>query len=100
MIVCSCDALSEKFIESAVAANADAVRAETTDKRAAAVVWRATHPETPGDHRKRRCQSCLDHIRETIREMGLRGDDGTENAAPSQGCGTPGARCTGSCLSL
>jgi hypothetical protein len=100
MILCSCDVLSDTFIKAAIKEHQDEVRAETTMNRAAAVVWRATHPAMADGHHKERCASCIGHIREAIEDMGLRGEQPV--AAPpacAKTCGTSGVSCAAPCLS-
>lgn len=96
MILCSCNNLNDKFIKAAIEENAEAVQNETTDKRAAAVVWRATHPPAADGHHKQHCGTCIGHICEAIEEMGLRPK---AKSANTNICGTSGHSCAAPCLS-
>lgn len=98
MILCSCDVLTDTFINAAIDAHKEDVQAESTLNRAAAVVWRATHPAATDGHHKERCASCIGHIRDAIEKMGLRGG---RACAPdnAKACGTSGLSCATPCLS-
>lgn len=97
MILCSCDVLSDTFINAAIDAHKDEVQAETTLNRAAAVVWRATHPAVPDGHYKERCASCIGHICDAIERKGLREQPAA--SVTGKACGTSGVSCVAPCLS-
>jgi len=88
MQVCICTAKNQAAIRKLALEHADAIRRETTLNRGTGVLFRATIDGQ--DHA--RCTKCIDTMRETIVEMGLR--EAEPKAVEIGPCGKDCNTCT------
>lgn len=100
---CSCDSIRQSVFRQAAMDNKEAIQNAPTNGAAAGIVFRITHPEKTNEDGsdKRRCNTCIFHIREAIVEMGLRPPEDKKTrfaiTAPEPKISSSCDNCDGAC---